>query len=139
MPASHYGKGAADEIVHQSNPLGGHPQSDIGKKNVIVNEGGAMPYLYKEILAHHAPYQLFGKLGALVVMKKILGNPGALGFPVAPDAHGAVVDIVAAEGHVDGGVHLDAGNLSPTQFHHIVDVMDVVVFNQGENAAHPGR
>src|SRR5699024_12703111 len=34
-------------------------------------------------------------------------------------------------------MQFDAGNLGPAQLHHVVDVVDVVVFNQGKDPAHP--
>ena len=83
------------------------------------------------------PFELLGKGGPLVVVEQVLGDAGTLGLPVAPNAHGAVVDVVAAVYHVDGGVHLDAGNLRAPQLHHVVDVVDVVVLNKGEHASHP--
>ena len=98
-----------------------------------------MAHLHKDILAHHAALELLGKGGPLVVVEKVLGDAGALGFPVAPNAHGAVVDVVAAVHHIDGCVHFDAGDLRASQLHHIVDMVDVVVLNQGEHTTHPAN
>ena len=69
-------------------------------------------------------------------MQQVLADACALRLPVAPDAHRAVVDPVAPDRHIDGGVHLDAGDLCAAQLHHVVDVVDVVVFDQREHAAH---
>ena len=69
-------------------------------------------------------------------MKQVLGNAGALSFPVTPDTHGAVMDVVSAHSHVNGCVHLDTGNLGSALLHHVVDVMDVVVLNDAEYTAH---
>ena len=33
-------------------------------------------------------------------------------------------------------MELDAGNFSAAKFHHVIDVMNVVVFDDGENSAH---
>ena len=77
------------------------------------------------------PFNCLAKCRPLVVMKKVLRNACALRFPVAPDSHGAVMDVVAAQNHVDGRMHLDACDLRTAQFHHVVDVMDVVVLNDG--------
>ena len=95
-----------------------------------------MANLHKDVLAHHASLEGLGKVRLLVVVQQVLGDAGALGLPVTPDAHGAVVDVVAAEDHVDGGVHLDAGDLGAAQLHHVVDVVDMVVLDHRENAAH---
>ena len=72
----------------------------------------------------------------MVVMQEILRDAGALCLPVAPDTHGGVVDVVAAEDNVDGCVEFDAGDLGTAQLLHVVDVMDVVVLNQTEDTAH---
>ena len=69
-------------------------------------------------------------------MEQVLGDPRPLRFPVAPDAHGAVVDVVSPEDDVNGGVELDAGDFGAAQLHHIVDVMDMVVLNDREHPAH---
>src|SRR5699024_3765727 len=89
----------------------------------------------KDILAHHAALELLGEFRLLVVVQQVLGDAGALGLPVTPDAHGAVVDVIAAEGDVDGGVHLDARDLGAAELHHVVDVVDVVVLDEREHAA----
>ena len=47
-----------------------------------------------------------------------------------------MVDVVAAHSHVDGCVHLDTGDLGSALLHHIVDVVDMVVLNDAEYAAH---
>jgi len=47
-----------------------------------------------------------------------------------------VVDVVSSECHVNGGVDLDARDFGATQLLHGVDVMDVVIFDHGENCAH---
>ena len=135
--AAHAGQGAADQVVDHGHPFCGHPQGGLREEDIVVDEGGAVAHLHKDILAHHAALELLGKGGPLVVVEQVLGDAGTLGLPVAPNAHGAVVDVVAAVYHVDGGVHLDAGNLRAPQLHHVVDVVDVVVLNKGEHASHP--
>ena len=47
-----------------------------------------------------------------------------------------MVDVIASHYDVDGCVELDACNFSTAQFHHVVDVMDVVVFDDGEYCTH---
>ena len=122
--------------MYHSHALGGEAQRGVGKQHVVVNQGGAVAHFHKDVLAHHAALQPAGERGLLVVVQQVLGDAGALGLPVAPNAHGAVVDAVAAENHVDGGVQLNAGNLGAAQLHHVVDVVDVVVLDDGEHSAH---
>ena len=79
---------------------------------------------------------MLGGRGAVVVVQEVLRDPGALGFPVRPDAHDAVMNVIAADCDVDGGVQLDARHFRAAQFHHGVDMVDVVVLYEGEDAAH---
>ena len=134
--AADAGQRAADQVVHHRHALGGQAQRRIGEQDVVVDQRRAMADFDKDILAHHAALELLGELRLLVVVQQVLGDAGALGLPVAPDAHGAVVDVVAAEGDVDGGVHLDARDLGAAELHHVVDVVDVVVLDEREHAAH---
>ena len=46
------------------------------------------------------------------------------------------MDVIASHYYVDGCVELDACNFSTAKFHHVVDVMDVVVFDDGEYCTH---
>ena len=48
-----------------------------------------------------------------------------------------MVDVIAPVNHIDGGVHFDAGDLRAAQLHHVVDMVDVIVLDDGEYAAHP--
>ena len=82
------------------------------------------------------PFKGLANAGRWLSWKQVLGNAGALRLPVTPDTHGAVMDVVAADSHVDGCVHLDAGNLGSALLHHVIDVMDVVVLNDAEYTAH---
>ena len=47
-----------------------------------------------------------------------------------------MVDVISSDDNVYGGVELDAGHFGAAQFHHIVDMVDVVVLDKGEDAAH---
>ena len=68
-------------------------------------------------------------------MEQVLGDTGALGLPIQPDAPGAVMDVVAPVHHVDGGVHLDAADLRAGEVLLVIDVVDVVVLDKGEHPA----
>ena len=70
------------------------------------------------------------------MVHKILCHPCALCLPVKPEPSGAVVNMIPAENAVDGRMHLNAADLSSSQILLIIDVMYVIVFNQGEDAAH---
>lgn len=134
---THRGEGSADQVVDQGDTLRRHAKRHRREQQVVVDQGGAMAHLHKKVLALHAAGQSLGKRRLLVVVQKILRDPGALGLPVCPDPHRTIVDAVAADGHVDGRVQLDARDLSPAELHHIVDVVYMVVFDGGKGAAHP--
>ncbi len=68
-------------------------------------------------------------------MKQVLRHPRSLRLPVEPEASRAVVNVVAAENAVDCRMHLDAADLGTGQVLAVVDVVDVVVLNNRENAA----
>ena len=94
--------------------------------------------LHKDVVANAQGLLRVGVLaegGQGGVVEQVLGDAGALGLPIQPDAAGAVVDVVAAENHVDGGVHLNAANLRAREVLLVVDVVDVVVLDDGEHAA----
>ena len=90
----------------------------------------------EDILTAHAARQRLRKSRALVVMKQILRDSCSLGLPVGPNAHRAVMDMVPAHDDINGRMHLDACDLRAAEFHHVVDMVDVVVFNNAEDAAH---
>ena len=69
-------------------------------------------------------------------MKQVLCDTGALGFPVTPDTHGTMMDVVTAHGNVNSRMHLNTGNFCSAKFHHVVDMVNVVVFDNAEYTAH---
>ena len=95
-----------------------------------------MTDLDKDILAHDGTGDPVGIRRGMVIVQKVLRKDGSLRLPVTPKTHGAVMNVVSSHDHVDGGMELDTGDLSTAHFHHVVDVMDMVVFDDGENAAH---
>ena len=94
-----------------------------------------MSCLYKEILVETVR-SLFQEIGNAVIMQEIAGDPGSLCFPVAPDTHPAVMDVVSAEGYVDCRMELDTSDLGAAKLLHVVNVMDVVVLDDREYASH---
>ena len=98
-----------------------------------------MGNLNEQILAQTQTLHIFGLQqivpGHAVVVEQVAADPGALGLPVQPDAAGAVVEVVAPDDYVDGRVELDAADLGARQIPLVVDVVDVVVLNDGEDAA----
>ena len=95
-----------------------------------------MADLNEDILATHAAFEGLCIVRSLVVVQEVLRDARALGFPVCPDAHDAVMDVVSSHEDVDRGVELDACDFCSAQFHHVVDVVDVVILDRGEDRAH---
>src|SRR5699024_12371850 len=56
--------------------------------------------------------------------------------PITPDSHRTVVDIVSTINNVDRSVHFNAGNFRSAKFHHVIDMVDVIIFDDRENATH---
>ena len=135
--AADCGEGAADQVMYHRDALGSHAQGHIGEQEVVIDQGGAVADLDEDILTHHAALELLREVRLLVVVHQVLRDARALRLPVRPDPHCVVVDVVAAHDHVDRGVQLDAGDLGPAELHHVVDMMDMVVLNDREDAAHP--
>ena len=69
-------------------------------------------------------------------MEQVLGYTRPLCLPVKPEPSGAVMEMVAADDDVNGCVHLDAADLSACKVLFVVDMVDVVVLNDGE---HPSQ
>ena len=122
--------------MYAGDALAGDVHGHLRQKEVVVNQRGAVANLNEHVGVEHGALGLRHALGALVLVHQVLGDAGALGLPVAPHAHDAVVDMVAADGHVDGGMQLDAGGFRAAQLLGIADVVDVAVLNGGEHAAH---
>ena len=69
-------------------------------------------------------------------MQKILRDPGSLRFPVTPDSHSAVVDMISSHYNINCGMHLYSRYLGSSKLHHIVDVMNMIVLDNAEHSAH---
>ena len=95
-----------------------------------------MADLDEQILAAHAARKPLCPLRRLIAVQQVLRDSRSLCLPVAPDAHRAVMDPVSPDRHIDGCMHLDARNLRAAKLHHIVDMVDMVVFDHAEDAAH---
>ena len=65
------------------------------------------------------------------MVKKVLGDPGSLCLPVQPQASRTVVNVVVPVSNVDGGVHLDATDFGPGQVLADINIVDIIIFNQG--------
>lgn len=130
------GDGTGYYIVYKGEAFSGHAEGNVGKENVVVYERGAVADFHEDVLAAHAAGKICRVGRAVVVVQQVLGYAGALGFPVRPDAHDAMVDVIAPYNDVYGGVELDAGHFGAAQFHHVVDMVDVVVLDKREDAAH---
>ena len=134
---AHGGARAGDEVVDHRHALRGQFEGAGGEQQVVVHQRRAVGNFDEYVLAQphrgRLVHQVVVRQG--VVVEEVLGHAGALRLPVQPQAARAVVDVVAAVDHVDGGVHLDAADLRAGQVLADVDVVDVVVLNDGKRAA----
>ena len=68
-------------------------------------------------------------------MEQILADAGALCLPVEPKSSNTVMEMVSLDGNVNSGMHFDTANFCAEQILFIVDVMNMVILNGGENTA----
>ena len=134
--ATDAGKCAADQIVYHCNALSSKAKTCIGEQDVVIDQCRSVADLHEDILRHHAPFERFGKCRSLVVMKQILGKSRALCLPVTPDAHRAVMNMIAAHNHIDCRMHFNSCNLRAALLHHVVDMVNVIVLDHTEDTAH---
>ena len=134
--AADAGKRAADQIVYHGHALCRHTQAHIRQKNIVVDQCRPVSDLHENILRHHAALQLVREGRPHVVVKQILRNPCALRLPVTPDAHRAVMNVVAPDDDIDRRVHFDPRDLRAAQLHHVIDMMNMVILDDAEYTAH---
>ena len=69
------------------------------------------------------------------MVEQVLCHPGTLCLPVQPKTARAMVDMIAAEDNVDGGVHFNSADFCAGQILLVIDIMNMVIFYNGKNAA----
>ena len=97
----------------------------------------SMRYLDKKIFAYTIVcfFTVCEIIRQTVMMKKISGNACSLCLPVQPDSSSTVVDMVSADDHIDSCVHFDTADLCAGQVLLVVDMVDVIIFNNGKNTS----
>ena len=95
-----------------------------------------MTDLNKYILASHATFKLLCKFRTLIIVQQILSDSCALCFPVTPNSHCAVVNVVASHNNINCSVHFYSCNLSTAKLHHIVDMVNVIIFDDTKYTTH---
>ena len=68
-----------------------------------------------------------------VVVEQILAHAGALCLPVEPKSPGTMVEMIPADNHVNGRVHLNTANLSACKVLLVIYVVDMIVLNDREH------
>ena len=130
------GQRTTDQVMYHCYTLCCETKGSIRQKNIVVDQCRSMSHFHKQILRHHTALQIFCKGRTLVVMKQILRDPCSLCFPVTPDTHGTVMNMITLIQNINRCMHLDTCNLCTALFHHVVDVMNMVVFDHTEHTAH---
>ena len=69
-------------------------------------------------------------------MEKVARDTGPLGFPVQPESTGAVVNVIPADHRIDGCMEFDPCDLIAAKVPIRVDVMDMVILDEGKSTAH---
>ena len=62
-------------------------------------------------------------------MKKILCQTCTLGFPVTPNSHRTVMNMVPAHNHINSSMHFNTANLCTCEILLIINMMNMIVFN----------
>ena len=73
---------------------------------------------------------------SMIVMQKILGDPGSLCLPVTPDSHRRMVDMIPSHHNIDRRMQFNTGNLRAAKLLHIIDIVDMVILDQTKYASH---
>ena len=94
-----------------------------------------MSYVDEKILVETVGLCLY-EVGEAVVMQEVLGDTGSLCLPVTPDSHPAMMNMVPAENNVDSRMELNTCDLRTAKLLHAVNVMDMVILDNGEYASH---
>ena len=68
-------------------------------------------------------------------MEEVLSYAGSLSLPVQPDSAGTVMNVISAIDTVDCGVHFNSADFRTGKVLLVVDVMNMIIFNQRENSA----
>ena len=134
---SHAHKGTGDEIMSNGKPLRRKLQRSRGQEEIVVNKRRAVGDLNKNVLSDAAyrahAYELIFRQS--VVVKGVLSNSRALRLPVEPESAGAVVDAVAADDRVNGGVELNSADLRSGEILLKIDVVYMVILDKRKSAA----
>ena len=110
------------EVVYISTALSHIVEIVLGTEDVVVHKIRSVGNLDHQV--------------AVVRIVQIAGDMGTLGLPVEPGTERTVVDVVVAYGDIDCSMKLDSGNLVTEILMLHGDIVDVVVLDCGEDAAH---
>lgn len=129
-------KRTADQVMYKRNALCSELQGTVGEHQIMVYQGRSMRYLDKKIFAYTIVcfFTVCEIIRQTVMMKKISGNACSLCLPVQPDSSGTVVDMVSADDHIDSCVHFDTADLCAGQVLLIINMMNMVILNDGESS-----
>ena len=128
---------AADQVMYKGNTLGCNFQCTVRQQDIVVDQCRTMGNLNEDIFSYACDSVIpcLEVIRKSIVMEEISCNAGSLCLPVKPQTTGAVVDMVAAENNIDSSMHFDTANLCSCQILLVINVVDMVVFNNREYAS----
>ena len=94
--------------MYARNAFGRKADCRTGKHDIIIYQRRSMAYFHENILAAHCPFCHRRSLRRVVIVEKVLGDTCPLCFPVCPNPHGGVMNMVPAHYYVNGSVKLDS-------------------------------
>ena len=103
----------------------------------MVDQSRTMGNFNKDIFAYacNSVIACFEIIWQSIVMEEISCNAGSLCLPVKPQTTGTVVDMIATEDNINCSMHFDTADFCSCQILLVVNVMDMIVFNNGKYTA----
>ncbi len=129
------GKGACDQVVHKSSALCADAACAVGQEQVVVNQCGTMGNLNKNVLSQSQPIGDLRTFWRNIVVEQVLCDTGSLCLSVKPQTTGAVVEMVAADDHINGSMHFDTADFRTGQVLFVIDMVNMVVLYDREHTA----
>lgn len=129
------GERTGNQVLRKCNPLRADAPCHWAEQKVVVNQGRAMADLNKNVFAKAQLCADFPPAQRLIVVKCIARHARSLRLPVQPQSACTMVNVIMRNDGVNGGVQLNAADFGAVQFLLVVDMVNVVVLNHGENAA----
>ncbi len=127
------GEGTSDQIVDKCASLAVQAAGAGREQQVVIDKSWAVGDLDYDILGKHSVFS--GVFRWVVVVEQVLCDARPLYLPVEPETAGTVMEMVAADDHVNGRVQLDPRDLCAKKLQLRVDAVNFIILNEGKYTA----